>query len=240
MSHTSKGISTPVEYDAERCRDVKRLNASWHYNWSPNPQACPGDNVPMIWSQHALMALERGTLTLGGNSIYILGFNEPDLESQANMTPRACARYWRRLEALYPKKLLISPAPSGKDYQYLERMRNQYIKLYNKPPRFAALACHSYLSTTNMRKVLNWMDRKADAWNIREIWVTEWGLPPPFGTQYFASIAYMRQCREMFNEYDRLTRFAWFTSRQPYYDAMCCYRWDTGKLTPIGEAYKEL
>ncbi len=239
MSHKSKGISTPVEFGAELCSDVKAV-ASWHYDWSPTPLICPGDNVPMVWGLGALRQLEQGTLTLGGNSIYVLGFNEPDLASQANMKAGACARYWRRLEALYPNKLLISPAPSGKDYQYLERMRNQYISRYGTPPKFAALACHSYGSTTNLQAVLSWMTEKAEEWNIREVWLTEYGLQPPFGTEYFASIAYMHQCMDIMNQFYRVSRYAWFTSRHPWYDAMCCFRWETGALTEIGAAYKNL
>ena len=91
-----------------------------------------------------------------------------------------------------------------------------------------------------MRNVLDYMDEKADAWGVREIWLTEWGLQPPFGTQYQASIDYMHACINIIAEYEKACRIAWFTSRDMYNDPICCYRWATGEITPIGEAYRDL
>ena len=236
-----KGISTPKQNGAERCSDVQGLYASWHYNWDVDPIGCPGDNVPMVWGLPHLKSLKAGTTTLGGNSEYVMGFNEPDLASQANMTADRCAKAWRGLEdVVQGTKNLVSPAPSGPGSRYLGRMYNRYVTRYGEPPQFHALACPSYSSYPSMRNVLDYMDEKADAWGVREIWVTEFGLQPPLGTQYQASIDYMHECISIFAEYEKVARFAWFTSRDMYHDPICCYRWATGEITPIGEAYRDL
>ena len=83
---------------------------------------------------------DRPVPQVGGNSPYILGFNEPDLSSQANLTPQRAAVLWRRIEQAYPHRLLVSPAVSCGDLYWLVRFRSAYRELYGTWPRFDVLA----------------------------------------------------------------------------------------------------
>jgi hypothetical protein len=65
----------------------------WYYDWSSGGSSNPIEFVPMIW----------GANNLGDNipsgSKFLLGFNEPNFMSQANMTPQEMATDWPQLEA---------------------------------------------------------------------------------------------------------------------------------------------
>lgn len=68
---------------------------SWWYNWSLQPS---GGNtglefVPMVWGASTV----SGAIPAG--SKFLLGFNEPNFMSQANLTPAAAAADWVALQA---------------------------------------------------------------------------------------------------------------------------------------------
>jgi hypothetical protein len=69
---------------------------SWWYNWASQPAAGadPGiEFVPMIWGAGSLGA------TIPSGSKSILGFNEPNFKSQANLTAAQAATDWPQVEA---------------------------------------------------------------------------------------------------------------------------------------------
>jgi hypothetical protein len=67
----------------------------WWYDWGTSPPADPGpiDFVPMLWGSGALSG------TIPPSSSYLLGFNEPMIVGQSNMTPSQAAGYWPTVEA---------------------------------------------------------------------------------------------------------------------------------------------
>src|ERR1700722_7856517 len=88
------------------------IEASWFYTWSPDAEAiAPPDGVsfvPMIWGA-ADVTSENLSLVQTESSI-LLGFNEPDLQSQSNLSPRQALELWPRLVATGMR--LGSPAPA--------------------------------------------------------------------------------------------------------------------------------
>merc|ERR1719270_892239 len=58
----------------------------------------------MIWSGSRINDVN----SLPSGSDWLLGFNEPNLASQSNMSPQECASLWPKLEATGRK--LVSPA----------------------------------------------------------------------------------------------------------------------------------
>jgi hypothetical protein len=81
---------------------------SWWYNWSNQPPSGGAgiEFAPMIWGGGAL----NGPIPAG--SRYVLGFNEPNFKSQANLTPQQAAADWPRVESLAKAAgiPLVSPA----------------------------------------------------------------------------------------------------------------------------------
>jgi hypothetical protein len=68
---------------------------SWWYDWGSGPSgSAPGlEFVPMIWGRSGL----NDSLPAGAK--YVLGFNEPNFTSQANMTPAQAAAAWPTVQA---------------------------------------------------------------------------------------------------------------------------------------------
>ena len=232
--HPKRGVAATYW----RARDVRAVGAGWYYTWSPTPPLMAGaEAVPMIWGRF------EGCPTLGGNSDYLLGFNEPDEEMQANLTTREGARLWRQLEQCYPERKLVSPAMAF-DLGWLERMVQRYREMYHATPRFDALAFHGY-------RWADWYDgmrRDADRlWAWRE----EWGVPEGLWLTEFGNhwLAVPEQAREMqrvldwLNTDERVDRYAWFATR---YEATEWFApgwntqlidWQTDELTLLGEVY---
>lgn len=91
---------------------LARSGVAWYYTWSATPgtvAAPPGMTfVPMIWG-----ASQAGTYDLDaarGQGGTLLGFNEPDIPEQANMSVGQALDLWPRLMATGQR--LGSPAPA--------------------------------------------------------------------------------------------------------------------------------
>ena len=101
--------------------DALAPGVTWTYNWGPNPsknvahKLRPGGDmefVPMIWNGNFNESAIRDSLEKYPGTKYLLGFNEPNFKSQANMTPSQAAELWPVLEGIaadYNLKL-VSPA----------------------------------------------------------------------------------------------------------------------------------
>jgi hypothetical protein len=223
------------------------LGVDWTVTWGTNPILVPGvEAVPMIWGRFS------GCPTLGGNSDYVLGFNEPGLEEQSNMPPLVGAVYWRRLEQCYPHKRLVSPATVRFDTLdnswWLEEMRNEYIDRYDEPPRFDVLALHCYASGANpLRTICNQQVNKfagwAEDWNIPEgIWVTEFAQVT---TSETAMVYFLDRTVSWMESNPAIDRYAWFSTRLRGDESYAfgggvntsLVDCDTGALTAAGREY---
>ncbi|WP_447009364.1 sigma-70 family RNA polymerase sigma factor [Saccharothrix hoggarensis] len=94
-----KGVAT-WHFDGVT-RALSDVGAGWFYNWATtreDVQAPPGvEYVPMIWgAKHVTPAnLEA----VKGQGATLLGFNEPDLSEQSNLTVEQALDLWPRLQA---------------------------------------------------------------------------------------------------------------------------------------------
>jgi RNA polymerase sigma factor (sigma-70 family) len=84
--------------------------ADWYYTWSTDHDGIatpPGVGfVPMIWGAKSVTSAQLRQATAAGP--YLLGFNEPDLASQADMTVGQALDLWPQL--MSAGKVLGSPA----------------------------------------------------------------------------------------------------------------------------------
>jgi len=80
----------------------------WYYNWGLSPQgnvtnvgpALDMEYVPMCWNGGFNETTLRNYLNAHPGVKYLLGFNEPNFSSQANMTPQKAAEAWPKLEKI--------------------------------------------------------------------------------------------------------------------------------------------
>lgn len=236
VSTPKKGLALATTCGDPKTGQAKRLGAGWLYNWRVDPPVIAGvESVPMVWGATFLNA------TLGGNSLWVAGPNEPNNHDESNLTPEQGAVLWRQLEGLYPDRLLVSPAPTMDGAVWLEQFRDAYKAIYQEPPRLDALAIHCYYPTADRCiAVLQDVIEYARAWGVREVWLTEFAMlgaaPGAMEMEAWKLVTWM--------EYNPMIgRYAMFTNsveclRSHYgsvYDGIALFD-DQGDITPLGQA----
>ncbi|HTU76199.1 MAG TPA: sigma-70 family RNA polymerase sigma factor [Trebonia sp.] len=110
VSSAQKGVSTWSFTGVDQA--LAESGASWYYNWAASPAgiAAPGVSfVPMIWGAASVTPATLDQVRQEGS--VLLGFNEPDMSSQSNMTVAQALDLWPRLMAT--GMTLGSPAVSA-------------------------------------------------------------------------------------------------------------------------------
>jgi hypothetical protein len=222
------------------CSSAAAVNAVWEYGWSPSPSNCVGiENIPMLWGAGDVNA------TLGGNSQWIMGFNEPDFASQANISPSNAATLWRQIEQKYPTRKLLAPAPSGGNTTWLPAFRQSYISAYGSAPRLDGLAVHCYAwQGSACIQYTQTFESLATSWGVPEVWVTEFSLSPAAPNTPNQSLLEAQTYINWMESDPMITHYAWFASKiqgtEPW--ALSSFMtqlvdWNTGQLTTFGRMY---
>lgn len=149
-----------------------QLGTNWHRSWGL--YVGYWDNrigVPCVWG--ALMINQAVYIGIGGNTPYVLGFNEPDMADQANMTPEEAAPLWHTLTQARPERLFASPSTIESD-TWLPDFRNCYISMFGIPPRFDVIDIHCYADdpTADLARV-DLACTYANTWGVNEVWISE-------------------------------------------------------------------
>ena len=98
-------MTTPAE--------LRRLGLGWYYNWRSFPIIAPVSGVefvPMFWGGMNVTTENLESVRQSG-ATHVLGFNEPDMINQSNLTPEECMDFWPKLMTLDQR--LGSPAPAN-------------------------------------------------------------------------------------------------------------------------------
>lgn len=188
----------PVSCEAFGC--------SWCYAWSTTPGRLTGvETVPMIRD------LSMVEWQIGGNSAWVLGFNEPDLcPWQACLTPEAAVWPTVRIEERFPDRKLVAPAPSSQHVEWLPQFREAFHRATGRHPRWDALAAHCYLWTADrcielVKLFVGW----CELWGVPELWVTEFAFVPAWAADPEAEA---RKFTAYLESEPRVTRYAPFLS----------------------------
>ena len=201
-----RGVSYGFEQDKTPAQDMALLapngNAPgihWFYNWYVVPdaqawEAAQAHNVvfyPMAWNNDWNEAALVEFLKANPGVEWIMGYNEPNLTDQANMTPKEAAKTWPRLIKFAKKHGLkvLSPAMNfgtldqywvpwvwldeffGVDY--ISEETGLLVKNKGYPgvslADIDAIAIHSYMPDAGALKWFVSMHKKYN----RPIWLTE-------------------------------------------------------------------
>lgn len=237
---SKKGIC--LNYWHQICGDPAAVGAVLQYNWSLTPPVCDGTNIAMVWGKGEFARL-KGLRTCP--AAIVLGPNEPDLRTQANMTPHEMAVEWPTLEGACTNSIIVAPAPSQDHPEWLEEFRAEYISMWGRPPRLDYLAAHCYFGTAQgCIDVVSWYVERAQRWGARGVYVTEFAfLPCRMPLDVIAGEVH--KLVGSFEENPWVVGYFWWLSRV-YYDepawmpAQGCSPalFDVaGQLTPIGRIY---
>jgi Glycosyl hydrolase catalytic core len=196
---------------------LKQSAATWYYTWSTNHSGLstpPGvDFVPMVWGPANVTpaALEQAR----DSGPVLLGFNEPDEPTQANMTVEQALDLWPEL--MTTGLTLGSPAvatqaatPGG----WLDRfMAGAASRGY----RVDFIAVHWYgaefATAQAVDRLRSYLTAVHDRYH-KPVWLTEFALVDfPGGYRYpgpDVQAAFLRAAAPMLADLDFVQRYAWF------------------------------
>jgi hypothetical protein len=222
---------------------LRDVGARWYYNWSAGPSAGAGTTaefVPMIWGSGSVTPANLAKAKASGS--VLLGFNEPDLAGQANLTVAAALDLWPQLQATGQR--LGSPAVAsggaaagGWLDQFLAGARQRgyrvdFITLHWYGSDFSANA------TGQLR---GYLQAVYDRYHL-PIWLTEYALIkfPDTYPSAAQEVAFIDASTAMLGSLPYVERYAWFalpTSTSG--DRTGLYR-DGSTPTAAGAAYRSV
>jgi hypothetical protein len=194
---------------------VKDVKASWYYNWGTNNDAMPADAefVPMIWDENVDTPANLAKVKSEGRTL--LGFNEPDMSGQANMTVDQALSLWPDLQATGMR--LGSPAVAyGGDTAggWLDRFMTGARQ---RGLRVDFITLHWYgsdFSDAAVGQFMGYVDAVHRRYNL-PIWVTEYGLMNFSGTPKFPNTqqitAFIKNSTSRLEAASYVERYAWFS-----------------------------
>ncbi|MBM2615540.1 ricin-type beta-trefoil lectin domain protein [Actinoplanes sp. LDG1-06] len=194
---------------------MKDVGANWYYNWGTNNDAMPADAefVPMIWDENVVTAANLAKVKTEGSTL--LGFNEPDLAGQAEMTVEQALDLWPQLQATgmrlgAPAVAFGGNTPGG----WLDRfmtgakargLRVDFIPLHWYGSDFSAAAAGQFMG---------YVKAVHDRYNL-PIWVTEYGLMNFTGTPRYPNTAqitsFITESTRQLEAAPYVERYAWFS-----------------------------
>jgi len=223
------------------------LQSHWFYTWGTSvpfelvPQNA--EFVPMFWSKanvtDANIAYVK-QLKDQGRAKYILGFNEPDLADQSNMTVQDALALWPQLETIGLP--LGSPAASWPTRQWIYDLMDQAIA---QKRRVDFICVHMYVGTDDVA----FINVLQDLYNKyhKPIWITEFATVADKATTMAENpytpdmvLGFMQRLLPKLEALDFVQRYSWFsgspTSARLWPSALIDAN---GNLTKLGKWYSE-
>jgi hypothetical protein len=224
----------------------------WYYNWGQQPSTTFTGNVedyaeyvPMAWGANYDQQALINYLSAHPRVKFILGFNEPNFKSQANLTPSQAAAAWPQLEAIADrfKLTIVGPAlnfsyaggavvENGVEYTDPVKWYDDFFAAC-KNCRVDHIAIHGYFDNA---AVLPWYIGLFAKYN-KPIWVTEFNQSP--SSSMAAQMQFMRDAIPILEKDPRVFRYAWFLARSSQADTNL-FATQPGVLTDLGKLYASL
>ncbi|MFF8031555.1 sigma-70 family RNA polymerase sigma factor [Streptomyces sp. NPDC016626] len=195
---------------------LEQSGAGWYYTWStghPGTVSGDADFVPMIWGADSVTPQALAEAKAAGP--HLLGFNEPDFDSQANMSVEQALDLWPRLEST--GSILGSPAVAyGGDQP--DGWLDRFMKgAEQRGHRVDFIALHWYGADFRTEAAVQQLRGYLDAVHERygkPIWLTEFALIDfSQGTRYPTDeeqAAFLASATKMLAGLPYLQRYAWF------------------------------
>ncbi|WP_282073940.1 glycosyl hydrolase [Polaribacter atrinae] len=243
-----KGVAYSYKTKAWSHR-TSNLGANWFYHWGNNPKEEIPANVgyvPMFWGKSSVTdaEIERlKQLKAEGKIHYILGFNEPDGKSQANMTVDEAIALWPKLEEIGLP--LISPAVAEKTStspwltEFMQKAEELGL-------RVDYIGLHSYPGPN----VGNFMNSLRDTYETfkKPIWITEFAVADWKATSDDTNkhseaqvLEFMKEVLPALDKVEWIERYIWFDDGNQSRPALATSRlYDKeGNMTPLGQFYAQ-
>ena len=219
------------------------VGARWYYNWSAGPSAGAGGTaefVPMIWGSGSVTAANLAKAKAAGQ--VLLGFNEPDLAGQANLTVAAALDLWPQLQATGER--LGSPAVASGGATAGGWLDQFLAGAHQRGYRVDFITLHWYgsdFSANATGQLKSYLQAVYDRYHL-PIWLTEYALIkfPDTYPSAAQQVAFINASTAMLSSLPYLERYAWFAlPTSSAGDRTGLYR-DGSTPTPAGAAYRSV
>jgi hypothetical protein len=225
--------------------ELRGLGLGWYYNWRPTPKIGPVPGVefvPMFWSDLDVTAENLDAVGRSG-ATHVLGFNEPDMNGQANMSPEACLALWPKLMML-PQRL-GSPAPA--DSTWMEKFLPEALR---RGLRVDFICLHRYpdISDPGAADKIGDMLSEAHRRYGLPVWLTEcgaadvsaWRQPQLAKPTPGMARRFLKNLLAVLASLPFVERYAWFADRVgDEYRLGTIFAPGAPRITPFGKLYRE-
>lgn len=238
---SKRGLAYGPKDGATFCADVALVNTTrvpWAYSWSLLPPAagCPGvggalEFTPMVWGRSSVGR------TPFSPAQHLLGFNEPNVAKQSNLSPAEAAGLWPQLVATATQHglALLAPAPaSGHDVAWL----TQFFANCSHASLASITAIPAHFYGCQVPALKAWLGAlKAFG---KPIWVTEFNCGNGMRNASAAEhLAWMKEALPVLDGDEGVARYAWMASRDVHIPGAALFTGtpDAPRLTELGALY---
>jgi hypothetical protein len=218
--------------------DLKLLDCSWYYNWGNYGEVqtpygiAPIDGieyVPMMPGDWVARGFPGPAGSIG-TATTLLGFNEPDIAAQSNMTVARALTLWPQLEATGAR--LGSPAPAATGLAWLADFMDGDGVGY--VPRVDFICLHWYTDYSGGQTLADFLDGVHAAYPTKPIWLTEVGN---LSGTFADNAAMMPSVIATLAARPWVERVAWYTTRDGGGYPQAYLVNSNGTLTASGTVY---
>ncbi len=243
-----RGVGMPLAQPDQAANLLKldSLDVPWFYSWGAEPlsgyNSLPQGTsfVPMSWGRNAPASYQAIWTAGEQTGLYdtLLGFNEPDLATQSNMSVNEALDLWPTLEATGLR--LGSPAAANFNNGW---MNDFMTGVADRGLRVDFIAVHRY-GGADPQAFLNHIDNIYNQYGL-PIWITEFAVRDgnatiPEENQFTDQQVYnfMADVLPELESRSHVERYAWFPSGRdnPFVTSSSLFE-DNGELTKLGRLY---
>ncbi|HEX4311305.1 MAG TPA: glycosyl hydrolase [Acidobacteriaceae bacterium] len=238
-AHGKKGVG---DDDKAAPEAVDATASQWYYNWTAHPSrgVMKAEFVPMLWGTENIDADLQSARESGAKAL--LGFNEPDSESEGNVSVDQAIALWPKLMATGLR--LGSPATTtGSAWidQFMQRAREKNLRV-----DFLCLHWYGDITAPNaVGELQKYLRTYWDRYHL-PIWLTEYsGADFSFHLRHTTvkdNAEFAAASAAMLEKTPFVERYAWFgtqwTPDSKDYPTSGFYDHDAHALTPVGLAWR--
>jgi hypothetical protein len=242
-----KGMCLTTTKENNWVETLNAMNISWHYSWGGRINPDEPQNiqfVPMIWKAAGNFTdLDQNIdylkpLVKSQKIHYLLGFNEPDGEKQANMTVDEAIAAWPKLMELGVP--LGSPACVHADNDWMKKF---ITKASEQHYRVDFITVHWY-GGPNVAEFIGYL-KKIHKMYHKPIWITEfavgdWKAKTVAENKFSPDevLAFMKNLLPQLDKLSFVEKYAWFSAKpnSPHLGTSALFN-SNGTLTALGKYY---
>lgn len=163
------------------CASISPLNCHRYYTWSPEPVQTDIEFVPMLWGLKQANDWDSNiNNTIAAQHVTsLLGFNEPEIEGQSNLSPADGATQWKaHIEPLKGLNVRLgAPAPSGSPTG--KQWITDWLSACDGGCTVDFMPLHWY--DVNSTAFMEYLEDYHNTFQ-KPIWVTEWACQVSLGS----------------------------------------------------------